>query len=52
VAAGAIEGLISPRTDLPFAFKLAVALISAVLIGWYVMLGRLADANATAPRAP
>ncbi|MGH7471315.1 MAG: stage II sporulation protein M, partial [Longimicrobiales bacterium] len=37
--AGAIEGLISPRVDLSFAFKSGVALVSALLVGVYVTLG-------------
>jgi hypothetical protein len=38
--AGAIEGLISPRADLPFAFKAGVAGFSAVVMTLYIMLGR------------
>ena len=38
--AGAIEGLISPRADLPFGFKLGVAGFSALVMTLYTMLGR------------
>ena len=40
LAAGAIEGLISPRADLGFAAKAAVAALSALLLAGYVALGR------------
>ena len=36
--AGAIEGLISPRSDLPFGFKLGVAGFSALVMTLYTML--------------
>lgn len=45
IFAGAIEGLISPRTDLSFAFKSAVAALSALLIVVYAALGRGAAAD-------
>jgi len=38
--AGAIEGLISPRTDLGLSFKIAVAAASALAIAAYATLGR------------
>ena len=38
--AGAIEGLISPRADLPFGFKLGVAGFSALVMTLYTILGR------------
>ena len=47
IFAGAIEGLISPRPDLPFAFKATVAAASAVLIIVYASLGRGASADET-----
>ncbi|MGH7718962.1 MAG: stage II sporulation protein M [Gemmatimonadaceae bacterium] len=40
VPAGLIEGLISPREDVPAAWKIAVAAASALAIAGYVMLGR------------
>lgn len=40
VFAGAIEGLISPRVDVGFAFKGAVAVVSALLLVVYTLLGR------------
>jgi uncharacterized membrane protein SpoIIM required for sporulation/uncharacterized RDD family membrane protein YckC len=40
VFAGLIEGLISPRTDLGYAFKLTVALVSVLAIAAYLSLGR------------
>jgi uncharacterized membrane protein SpoIIM required for sporulation len=40
IFAGAIEGLISPRTDLPYGFKVAVFAVSALLIVVYASLGR------------
>jgi uncharacterized membrane protein SpoIIM required for sporulation len=43
--AGAIEGLISPRADLGFAFKGAVAIASGLLIAAYASLGRGASAD-------
>jgi uncharacterized membrane protein SpoIIM required for sporulation len=39
VFAGAIEGLISPRVDVGFAFKAGVAMVSALLIVLYAALG-------------
>jgi uncharacterized membrane protein SpoIIM required for sporulation/uncharacterized RDD family membrane protein YckC len=38
--AGAIEGLISPRTDIGFGVRIAVAVVSALLIAAYLTLGR------------
>ena len=43
--AGAIEGLISPRSDLPFGFKLGVAGFSALVMTLYTMLGRGVQPN-------
>jgi uncharacterized membrane protein SpoIIM required for sporulation len=45
VFAGLIEGLISPRTDLGFQFKLAVAILSGLLVLVYASLGRRASAD-------
>jgi uncharacterized membrane protein SpoIIM required for sporulation/uncharacterized RDD family membrane protein YckC len=45
--AGAIEGLISPRTDLGLSIKITVAAASALAILAYTMLGR-----ATVPSGP
>ncbi len=39
VLAGLIEGLISPRTDIPLGVKAAVAGLSALALGAYVSLG-------------
>jgi uncharacterized membrane protein SpoIIM required for sporulation/uncharacterized RDD family membrane protein YckC len=39
VFAGAIEGLISPRIDLGFAFKASVSAVSALIIVFYALLG-------------
>jgi hypothetical protein len=40
VFAGAIEGLISPRTDVPLSIKFAIAGISALFVIGYWSLGR------------
>ena len=45
--AGVIEGLISPRPDLPFTFKLGVAATCAVLLILYLTLGRGAAPDAS-----
>jgi uncharacterized membrane protein SpoIIM required for sporulation/ketosteroid isomerase-like protein len=45
--AGLIEGLISPRPDLPTAFKIAVAVACALLLLVYVTLGRGASPDAS-----
>jgi uncharacterized membrane protein SpoIIM required for sporulation/uncharacterized RDD family membrane protein YckC len=50
IFAGAIEGLISPRTDLGFELKAGVALVSALLIAGYVLLGRGAGETSTIER--
>ena len=42
-----IEGLISPRADLPLAFKAAVAAVSALLVVVYASLGRGASPDDT-----
>jgi len=47
LCAGIIEGLISPRPDLPFTFKLGVAAACAVLLLLYVTLGRGASPDAS-----
>jgi uncharacterized membrane protein SpoIIM required for sporulation/uncharacterized RDD family membrane protein YckC len=51
VFAGAIEGLISPRTDLPYAFKAAVAFVSLLGIAVYTSLGRTATGVSEGPPA-
>ncbi len=43
VLAGLIEGLISPRPELPAVLRLGVAVLSAVIIVAYVSLGRGAE---------
>ena len=40
LAAGTIEGLISPRTDVPFALKAAVSAATAVLLAFWFSRGR------------
>ena len=40
LAAGTIEGLISPRTDIPFAAKASVAAATAVLLAYWFSRGR------------
>jgi uncharacterized membrane protein SpoIIM required for sporulation/uncharacterized RDD family membrane protein YckC len=40
LAAGTIEGLISPRTDIPFVAKAAVAAATAVLLAFWFSRGR------------
>jgi len=40
LAAGTIEGLISPRTDLPFAVKASVSAATAVLLAFWFSRGR------------
>lgn len=40
LAAGTIEGLISPRTDIPFAAKAGVAAATAVLLAFWFSRGR------------
>jgi uncharacterized membrane protein SpoIIM required for sporulation/uncharacterized RDD family membrane protein YckC len=40
IAAGTIEGLISPRTDIPFAVKAGVALATALLLAFWFSQGR------------
>jgi uncharacterized membrane protein SpoIIM required for sporulation/uncharacterized RDD family membrane protein YckC len=40
LAAGTIEGLISPRTDIPFAVKASVSAATAVLLAFWFSRGR------------
>jgi uncharacterized membrane protein SpoIIM required for sporulation len=40
LAAGTIEGLISPRTDVPFAVKASVSAATAVLLAFWFSRGR------------
>ena len=40
LAAGTIEGLISPRTDIPFAAKASVAAATAILLAFWFSRGR------------
>ncbi len=40
LAAGTIEGLISPRTDIPFAVKAAVSVATAILLAFWFSRGR------------
>ncbi len=47
VLAGLIEGLISPRPELPAALRVGVAVVSAVIIVAYVSLGRGVDESGT-----
>ncbi|HEX6534739.1 MAG TPA: stage II sporulation protein M [Gemmatimonadaceae bacterium] len=46
VCAGTIEGLISPRTDLPLAVKFVVAGLCAAALASYISLGWRTDAGA------
>ena len=46
LAAGTIEGLISPRTDIPFLAKLGVALSTAILLAFWFSRGRGDEADA------
>ncbi len=48
LAAGTIEGLISPRTDIPFVVKASVAAATAVLLAFWFSRGRGAEPNAPA----
>ena len=40
MVAGTIEGLVSPRTDVPPALKFGVSATTAVLLAFYVTRGR------------
>ena len=40
LAAGTIEGLISPRSDVPFAVKASVSAATAVLLAFWFSRGR------------
>jgi hypothetical protein len=40
LAAGTVEGLISPRTDIPFAVKASVSAATAVLLAYWFSRGR------------
>lgn len=40
IAAGTIEGLISPRTDIPIAVKIGVAAATAILLAFWFSRGR------------
>ncbi|MDQ2766977.1 MAG: stage II sporulation protein M [Gemmatimonadota bacterium] len=48
LAAGTIEGLISPRTDIPFAVKAGVAAATAVLLAFWLSRGRRDEEEAPA----
>ncbi|MEP7065154.1 MAG: stage II sporulation protein M [Gemmatimonadota bacterium] len=48
LAAGTIEGLISPRTDVPFAVKASVAAATAVLLAFWFSRGRGSEEEAPA----
>lgn len=48
LAAGTIEGLISPRTDIPFVVKVGVATATAILLAFWFSRGRGGEEEAPA----